>query len=230
MGLHRFDKRGIAASAKAGIDESKLRFDHYVEDAVLWIEQLSQENKYSKIIVLGHSEGSLIGMLACTNSKKADAFISLCGAGKPIDEVLREQMSRQPKAIQDAFFPILDELKQGNTVEKVPTELMSLARPSVQPYMISWLQYDPRSEIEKLTIPALIVQGTTDIQVSVADAESLSQANPNAKKVVIKDMNHVLKTCVTTTATVQQLTYTNPKIPLHKDLVFCITQFIAGIE
>ena len=226
----RFDKRGVGASAETGADESKLRFEHYVEDAVRWIDFLSQENKYSKIIVLGHSEGSLVGMLACLQSEKVNGFISLCGAGRPIDEVLREQTSSAPKSVQDAFFPILDTWKQGKTVEKVPTELLSLARPSVQPYMISWMKYDPRSEIKKLTIPTLIVQGATDIQVSVADADKLSEANPKAKKVVIKDMNHVLKTCTATTALAQQSAYTNPKTPLHKDLVPCLTQFIAGIE
>ena len=223
----RFDKRGIGASAAAGTDESKLRFEHYVEDAVLWIELLSQENKYSKIVVLGHSEGTLIGMLACIQSKKADRFISLCGAGIPIDEVIREQMSRQPQSIKDAFFPILDQWKQGKTVEDVPKELLSLARPSVQPYMISWMKYDPSSEIKKLMIPVLIVQGTMDIQVSLTDAEALAKANPQAKKVIIKGMNHVLKNSLTKFVFLQQLTYTDPKYPIHEDLVPCITQFIT---
>ena len=221
----RFDKRGIGASATAGKNESELRFEHYVEDAVLWLELLSQKEKYSKIIVLGHSEGSFIGMLACIQSERADGFISLCGTGRTVGELLREQMSRQPQSIRDAFFPILDEWEKGNTVENVLTELLSLARPSVQPYWISCLKYDPRFEIKKLTMPILIVQGTTDIQVSVTDAENLSAANPDAKKVIISGMDHVLKSNTT-----QLRTYTNPRYPLHKDLIPSITQFIAEIE
>ena len=229
----RFDKRGIGASDAAGMEESEMRFEHYVEDAVGWLELLSQEDKYSKIIVLGHSEGSLIGMLACsqsdtTQSGRADGFISLCGAGRPVSEVLREQMSRQPRFVRDAFLPILDELEKGNTVENVPADL-PLVRPSVQPYMISWLRYDPRLEIKKLTFPMLIVQGTTDIQVSVTDAENLSAANPQAKKVVIKGMNHTLKNSLTTFTFLQQGTYTNPKYPLHKDLMSSIVQYIGDL-
>ena len=229
----RFDKRGVAASAAAGVAESELRFEHYVDDAVLWIDFLS--HKYSKVIVLGHSEGSLIGMLACIKSGciklgGADGFISLAGAGRPIDVIIREQMSRQPQSARDALFPILDELKQGRTVENVPAGLLPLVRPSVQPYMISWMQYDPRTEIQRLTIPILIVQGTTDIQVSVVDAENLAEANPKAKKVIVQNMDHALKTNSTTWTLFQQRSYTNPRRPLHEDLVSTIVEFIVGIE
>jgi len=216
----RFDKRGIGASADAGLGESKLRFEHYVDDAVLWIELLSQKGEYSKIIVMGHSEGSLIGMLACLQSGgKADGFISLCGAGRPVDELLREQLKNQPRLFKDTFFPMLDQWKQGKTVEKVPPELLSLARPSVQPYMISWVKYDPQAEIKKLTIPTLIVQGTTDIQISLTDAENLSRANPKAKKIITKEMNHHLKAGATT--------INDPQSPIHAELVPAITQWIT---
>ena len=225
----RFDKRGVAASVAAGRTESELRFEHYVDDAVRWIDLLSQNDKFSKIIVLGHSEGSLIGMLACIQSEKADGFISLAGPGRPIDEILREQMARQPQSVRDAFFPILDELKQGKTVENVPAALLPLARPSVQPYMISWMKYDPRAEIQKLAIPVLIVQGTTDIQVSVADAENLAEANPKAKKVIIRNMDHTLKVNSTTWAIFQQRSYVDPRRPLHAELVPAIVEFIVGM-
>jgi pimeloyl-ACP methyl ester carboxylesterase len=227
----RFDKRGIAASAQAGIEESELRVEHYVDDALRWIDRLTQDDKYSKIIILGHSEGSLVGMIACTKTDKADGFISLCGAGSPIDEVLREQIGRQSPSVRNALFPILDELKQGTTVEKIPAELSSLVRPSLQPYLISWMKYNPQTEIKKLTIPVLIIQGGADIQISVADAEKLSEANPNAKKIIIKNMDHVLKQSNTTFSPLQQLSvYTNPNLPLHNDLTPHITKFIAEIK
>jgi len=115
-------------------------------------------------------------------------------------------------------------------VEKVPAELSALVRPSIQPYMISLMKYDPCAEIKKLKIPALLVQGTTDIQVSIADAEKLSAANPKVKKVVIKDMNHTLKKCTVMDSRSQQPYYNDPKIPLHEELVPCVTEFIAGIR
>ena len=66
-------------------------------------------------------------------------------------------------------------------------------QPSLQPYWISEFRYDPAQEIASLKMPLLILQGTTDIQASVRDAELLAKANPEAKLVVIEGMNHVLK-------------------------------------
>jgi len=221
----RYDKRAVGASAEAGGDESRLRFEDFVDDARLWIDLLSREEKYSIIIVAGHSEGSLIGMMACTQSDQVGGFISLCGPGRPIDEVILEQLRRQSRSVHDSMRSILDELKQGNFVENVPPVLLGLARPSVQPYMISWLKYDPRVEIKKLSIPVMIVQGTTDIQISLDDAENLAKANPKAKKAIIKNMDHLLK-ANPTKIPLFQLTYTDTRFPLHEELLPGIIQFI----
>ncbi|MCL2117062.1 MAG: lysophospholipase [Planctomycetaceae bacterium] len=225
----RYDKRGVGASAKAGADESQLHFEDYIDDVCLWLDILSREKRYSKIIVAGHSEGSLIGMTACARSGYASGFISLCGAGRSIDEVILEQLKRQSRSLHDSMVSILNELKQGKTVENVPPELTALVRPSLQPYMISWLKYDPRDEIKKLTIPAMIVQGTTDIQISLADADFLAEANPKAQKMIIKNMDHLLKTNSTTLRLLQLMNYTHPNIPLHEELVPGIIHFIFGM-
>ncbi|WP_197088647.1 alpha/beta hydrolase [Rufibacter radiotolerans] len=60
----RYDKRGIAESKAAGISEADLRFDQYAQDATAWAQKLKQDKRLSKVIILGHSEGSLIGMIA----------------------------------------------------------------------------------------------------------------------------------------------------------------------
>ena len=70
---------------------------------------------------------------------------------------------------------------------------MPLYRPSVQPYLISWFKHDPAKIIADLDLPILIVQGTTDIQIPVADAERLAKAAPRARLVVLEGTNHVLK-------------------------------------
>jgi len=108
--------------------------------------------------------------------------------------------------------------------------LMAFVRPSVQPYMISWLKYNPRDEIKKLSIPVLIVQGTTDIQVSVTDADNLAEANPKARKTIIKNMDHTLKKSATTITLLQLSNYGSPKTPLHEELMPGIVQFITGVE
>jgi pimeloyl-ACP methyl ester carboxylesterase len=79
----RFDKRGIASSSAAAKKERDLRFEDYVADAQGWIDRLSDDSRFSDVFVLGHSEGSLIGMLASVDNPKVKGFISLAGAGRP---------------------------------------------------------------------------------------------------------------------------------------------------
>lgn len=218
----RFDKRGIAASAAAGKKEGDLRFEDYVADVTGWILLLRKDSRFSKIIIIGHSEGSLIGMMA---AKHADQFISIAGAGQSADVILKEQLSTQPDQVKDISFVILDSLKAGKTVDAVDPMFNALFRKSVQPYLISWFKYDPQEEIKKLSIPVLILQGTNDIQVKEEDANRLAKANPAAKLVLIENMNHVLKT-VAGGRDVNIKSYNDPSLPVAPALVKAIADFI----
>jgi len=222
----RFDKRGIGESQAAGGKEEDLRFENYIEDVKLWIDLLSTDQRFSSIIVVGHSEGSLIGMIACENNEKVNAYISIAGVAIPADEILMEQMDKQPTMIKEKVSEILQELKQGKTVAGVPPILNSLFRQSVQPYMISWIKYNPQEEIKKLQIPILIIQGTTDIQVTVYHADLLEQANPQSQKILIENMNHVLKYCESMEQAEQLSTYKNPELSVVEELVLVISEFI----
>ncbi|MBV9027575.1 MAG: alpha/beta fold hydrolase [Candidatus Eremiobacteraeota bacterium] len=189
----RYDKRGIAASSAAATSESALRFDDYVDDAAAWLRLLRKDRRFSALIVAGHSEGSLIGMIAA-NRAPAEAFVSLEGAGRPAPAVLREQL--KPKltpALYAQSDDIIARLERGQSVPDAPQELAALFRPSVQPYLISWFKYDPAAEIARLRIPVTIVQGTADVQVGVDDAQALKRAAPSAKLAIVPGMNHVLK-------------------------------------
>jgi pimeloyl-ACP methyl ester carboxylesterase len=223
----RYDKRGIAKSEKAGSDESELRFENYIDDAAGWIEMLKRDERFNKVIVLGHSEGSLIGMIAARETG-ADAFISVAGAGKPADEILKEQLKTQPSYVKDLAFPIIDKLKKGDTVADINPLLNSLFRPSVQPYLISWFKYNPAREIKKLKIPVLIIQGTTDLQVKVKDAEALKKADKKAELVIVEGMNHILKEAGNDKEKNME-TYDNPDMPLHPEYVKAITSFLNSL-
>ena len=220
----RFDKRGIGESKEAAQAEAELRFDNYVTDAEQWIALLRNDKRFSNIIVIGHSEGSLIGMIA---AKKADKFISVAGAGQPADQILKTQLGSQPKMVQDMAFPIIDSLKAGRLVENINPMLSSLFRPGVQPYLISWFAYDPREEIKKLKLPILILQGTNDIQVTQDDAKNLNAANPNSKLVLLENMNHIFRK-VTGNRQENVATYNNSDLPVDETLIESITEFILS--
>lgn len=218
----RYDKRGIAESSIKNLDESKLLFEDYVEDASLWIKWLKQKNNYNEITVIGHSEGSLIGMIAAEISS-ADKFVSLAGPGKSADRLLKEQLSKQ-KLVSRIANPLIDELVAGKQVIPPPF-LKALFRPSVQPYLISWFKYDPSIEIAKLQIPSLIIQGSHDIQVSVEDARILFNSTDKADLKIIDGMNHILiNTPLDREANLAS--YNQPEKPINTILTNQIVRFI----
>ncbi len=220
----RYDKRGIGQSIDSGKEEADLRFDHYINDARGWVQILKSDPRFSSVTIIGHSEGSLIGMMA---AKEADKFISVAGAGQSADILIKDQLSTQPQAVTDMTTPILESLKQGKIVEDVNPMLHSLFRPSVQPYMISWFKYDPQTEIAKLTIPVMILQGTNDLQVSLGEAQKLSTAKPDAQLVNVTNMNHVLK-ITTNDPQANFATYSNPDLPVAEELLMKLSKFIKG--
>jgi len=222
----RYDKRGIAGSRSAGPKEADLRFDNYVDDAKGWVLHLKNELKFNKIIVIGHSEGSLIGMIA-SQSKNVNKYVSIAGAGQPADKIIREQLKNQPPSVTIEVNAILDNFVKGKTVENTPPELASLFRSSVQPYMISWIKYDPQKEIAKLKIPVLIIQGSTDIQVSLNDANRLAKALPKAKLAIIEGMNHILKPAPSD-RNLNIATYSQPDLPLKRELITNLIPFLKS--
>ncbi len=222
----RYDKRGIGKSSAAGSKEEDLRFDHYIDDAAAWADRLGGDARFSKVIIAGHSEGSLIGMVAAERSKAVKAYISIAGCGSPAYEILEKQLQGQPAQIQQESAAICKELREGRTVEQVPFYFTALYRRSVQPYLISWFNYNPAVEIASLDIPVLILQGDRDIQVGIEEAEKLHAAQPASALHIIKDMNHVLKQCDTNDAMTQMAIYGNPDLPVKSELVTQIIEFI----
>ncbi|MET4563135.1 pimeloyl-ACP methyl ester carboxylesterase [Lysinibacillus parviboronicapiens] len=223
----RYDKRGVGDNQALLTKEEDVSIDQFVDDAVQVIQTLLADKAYSSVHIIGHSEGSLIGMLAAQKAN-VDSFISIAGAGRPIDEILVEQLAGQlTPALTEETTNILRALKKGQLVENVSPELQALFRPSVQPYMISWLKYHPASVLQKLTSRVLIIQGTTDIQVKATDAEALKTRRKDAKFLYIEGMNHVLKTAPADREG-NLATYANPTLPLHQDLLPAIHKFIVN--
>jgi uncharacterized protein len=188
------------------------------------------------VVIAGHSEGSLIGMLAAKQAP-ADAFISIAGPGERAADGLRRQLRPQiggMAPLWDAHEEILQSLEAGMPVTALPAAVQAvppiaqLYRASVQRYLISWFRYSPATEFASLMTPALIVQGTTDLQVRVEDAKLLAGANPRAGIAIVEGMNHVLKQAPAEPA--QNLaTYSNPALPIVSDALTRIVAFVRAL-
>ena len=217
----RFDKRAIAASAAAAPAEQDLRFGTYVADAVAWTRYLAARPGVACVVVAGHSEGALIAAMAAQRTPVC-GVVEMSGAGRPAGQVLRDQLATLPEPLHARALATLSELEAGRPVAAPP--LPALFRPSVQPYLISWLPIDPAAELGKVRAPVLILQGGHDLQVTLGDYTSLVRARPDASVLVLSDANHVLKDAPAERGA-NLAAYADPARPLDPQVVPAVAAF-----
>ena len=111
----------------------------------------------------------------------------------------------------------------------VPPQLAALYRPSVQPYLISWFRHEPQKVLAALPLamPVLVLQGSTDIQIGVADAQALQAARAGVEMSVIEGMKHVLNT-VPADRPSQLASYSHPALPLAEGLLPRLLRFLSA--
>lgn len=225
IATYRFDKSVLSYSIADKEKISSLTFEVFIDEAKAVINHFKNTNNYSKIIIAGHSQGSLVGIIASENN--IDGFISIAGAGRTIDEILVEQIEKQAPYLKDETVRVLTELKKGNTVEKVNPILSSLFNKTAQPFLISWIKYNPQNELKKLTIPILIINGTKDIQVNSSEAELLHASNSTSELILIENMNHIFKE-IKGDVNENMTSYANPDLPIMETLITSIVEFIKA--
>lgn len=223
----RADKRGVAGSAAAAAAETDLRFSHYVEDARGWAAEAAARTGRPCAWLIGHSEGALIALAAVEGGNdKVCGLVLLSGAGRPARIVIEEQLGSQlPEPLRTQAFHALAELEAGRLVADTPPALAALLRPSVQPYLISWLRLDPATLIAAWDGPVMIGQGLTDLQTTATDAQAMATAQPDAKLVLWEGVNHLLKLAPADRAA-NAATYGDPSLPLAPGVVDDIAGFI----
>lgn len=223
LDVFTYDKRFITQlKLNQPIKEEDGRFEDGVDDLILIVNYF--KGQYPKITVIGHSEGALIANIAANKTEKISNYVALQGPGTTADQIIYEQVVKQLPALGEKVMEINTSLKKGQTVKDIPSMLQALYRPSVQPYLISWMKYDPSVEIAKIKQPTLIIDGDKDLQVSLKQGDLLSQANPKAKRITLKNMNHVLKQIDKDEDNMKS--YGDPTFPLHPELASAIATFI----
>ena len=110
-------------------------------------------------------------------------------------------------------------------VDSVPPLLNSLFRSDVQSFLIDASSFDPVEEISKLNMPILIIQGSTDIQIDISDAQILHKAAKNSRLEIIEGMNHVFRQA-SDNRLLNLQTYGNPELPIDNNMVDLISEFI----
>ena len=215
-----YDKR-TANSKNSAFLKDGVYINDFIFDVKEVVNHFKNDKRFSEIILAGHSQGSLIAMMALKNVNK---YISIAGAGNTIDKIIVKQISTKNVEfgkIAEAHFRELN--KTGEIIEINPN-LISIFAKQNQPFLVSWAELNPIVEIKKINIPTLLINGDKDLQVQTMDAENLKKAKPDAKLVLIKNMNHVLKHIEKEEENMKS--YMSPDFPISTQLIKTIVQFV----
>ena len=186
----RYDKRGAGGwKAELGRPED-FRFKDYVDDAVALVNYLRGSGKFSKVVLVGHSEGGLVAILAARRVP-VDRLVLLATAARRQGDLLKAQLEKQLKPeVFAAIAKAIDDIMAGQIADPLPPGLV--IPPSMQPGIASAFTEDPIGPLKRIEAPTLIVGGGRDHQVARLDFVALSAAAPAAKTLWLADMNHVL--------------------------------------
>ena len=222
----RYDKR-VLPGTEGTVDISRLTLEDFAADARAAAESLAHDARFSRVVLLGHSEGSALAMIAARGGSPVAGVISVSGLGRRLAVVLREQLSRQlDSATLTRYDSAMAQYLRGETPKDVPPQLGVLFVPMNQTFLRSLASFDPRAAVAAFQQPVLIVQGGRDLQIRVADAELLKSARSDAELVVVPLANHVLKEASDTTLIGQMGTYQNPATPIMPQVSGAIADWI----
>ncbi|SDB47158.1 hypothetical protein SAMN03097699_1550 [Flavobacteriaceae bacterium MAR_2010_188] len=218
----RYDKR-IVKEIKRGNVNLKVSFDDFMVDNRSVLDYFEAQKEFKNVFVLGHGQGSLVGMLSLDD--KIKGFISVAGAGKSLDSTLIVQVQKTAPGLTDDTKRILNVLKEGKTTTNYPQALSSIFDIEIQPFMSSWIKYDPLTIIKDIPTPILILNGTKDLQVGIQESEELAKVAQNSEVKIIDNMNHVMF-IIDGDDLENSKSYNEPRRSISEDLVNGIVQFV----
>ncbi|WP_221227811.1 alpha/beta hydrolase [Rhodocyclus tenuis] len=229
----RVDKRGMFASAAAAADPNAVTISDYAADVHSWVESIRSRTGTSCVWLLGHSEGALVTLVAAKNPSRLCGLVLIAAPGRPIGEVLREQLKSNPAnaSLLDQAFAAIEALEAGKHVDTrtMSPALLPLFRPQVQDFLIDEFAYDPAELLANTTLPVLIIHGKRDLQVGEHDAFRLKGANAKAELSLLNNTNHVLKVVTSDDRRINISTYTDPNLPLAPSVADTIVRFIKAV-
>jgi pimeloyl-ACP methyl ester carboxylesterase len=181
----RYDDRATGKSV--GGDVKNATSEDFARDAAAGIEFLRSKKTFSKVGILGHSEGGTIAFML-GGQQKVDFIVSLAGPTVKGDTLLAAQSNR---------ILSLSGMPANMTVEKYRQTATSVKIP-----WLDWFNdYDPSDDIRKTRCPVFALNGDRDCQViSSLCLPALKVLLPSSKKHLIKEypeLNHLFQHCTT---------------------------------
>lgn len=191
----RYDKRGIGASEG---DYNTRRVDDLVNDIRAAIATLRADARVdaSRIFLLGHSEGGMLGPRVFTEEPELAGVISCAGTVRNLLDIIRFQSEG---AMKDAIKKGADpEELEAQAAKSIADLMASDAVDNSMGWMRDWFGADMDATLSAVTCPVLIIQGDKDGQVpwvcALEMAEVLSKAgNRDVELALFANIDHLLK-------------------------------------
>lgn len=181
----RYDDRGTGKSTG---NASKATTSDFMKDAAAGLELLrSMDGKFSRVGVIGHSEGGLIAFMLAADGR-TDFIVSMAGTGVKGDTIIAGQSN-------DALR------RTGRPANVTATDIRKQAETGGNAWLKYFVDYDPADVIASTTCPVMALNGTMDTQVRPRlNLDRIKSLLPHNAKNSIKEydgLNHLFQHCTT---------------------------------
>ena len=250
----RYDDRGMGGSTGEVLNATSLDFSYDAEAAFDYLLNRKEINA-SQVGILGHSEGGIINFMVADRRPEVAFLVSLAGPAVNGIEVLKEQQAailraqgmteEMVKFSGNANAQMFDIIEASNSREEADTLLRQLLKgwgyneelteqtvgQMASPWMYFFLKYDPTEAIVKTNCPALLLNGSKDLQVIA------SQNLPAYERIIaehgktnltlreLPDLNHLFQHCETGSPT----EYVTIEETISPEVLEAIVEFVKGI-
>ncbi len=251
----RYDDRGMGGSTGEVENATSMNFSYDAEAAFDYLRNRKEINA-SKVGILGHSEGGVINFMVSARRPEVAFLVSLAGPSVNGIEVLKEQQAAILRAsgmseemVQfngNANVQMFDIIEASSSREEADTLLRQLLKgwgyneelteqtvgQMASPWMYYFLKYDPTDAIVKTNCPALLLNGSKDLQVIA------SQNLPGYEKIIaehgktnltlreLPDLNHLFQHCETGSPN----EYFEIEETISPEVLEMIVEFVNGIK
>jgi len=162
----RLDDRGIGASGGTGAGATSADFANDIRAAIAFL-RARKDIDPERIGIVGHSEGAAIAPMIAATDPRLKAIVAMAGPGEPGIEI----SMAQNKYIVDTDTTLKP--AQRDSILRAARTSLDPAK-QTDPWIKSWMSYDPAPIARQVKAPTLILQGATDRQVPADQAEKLA--------------------------------------------------------
>ena len=179
----RYDRRGVGD----GTDWRAVGLDENTSDAARALQFLARHPQVDpdRIVVIGHSEGSLHALRLAVAEQHVAAAVLLSAPARPGGDVLLWQAGQVEPGLPKPAKAVIRLARIDLTAktraahEKLRATTSDIARINGAKVNAKWfrefLDDDPREDLRLLTVPVLALTGTADLQTPPADLDVIAE-------------------------------------------------------